>query len=398
LSLLLGPRVYKIKAPEVVVGINAIKKLSELVKGFGDRALVVTGRGSLESGRIRAIEDELVRAGVDFIVYSDFRPEPTLDQAERLAEYVGQVLGREKIGFVIGFGGGSSLDMAKVASLASANPRPIGQYIGVNKVPRKGLPLILVPTTAGSGSEVSTSVVLVRDGVKDSIVSEKVMADLAIVDPLLTVTMSPSLTSITGIDALSHAIEAYMSVNANAFTNPLALKAIGMISTNLRRAYSNGNDLDARKAMSEAALLAGLAFSNSSNCAGHAAAYAFAAKYGVPHGMACGISLPYVMKFNLLAIPERLADVAIAMGVEGEGLGARELAQLAIAEVIDLLMDLGLPTSLQEIGVPEGDIVKLADNMLKMTRLLEANPRRVGLEEARKIFEAMWHGDVEVKL
>jgi len=398
LSLLLGPRVYKIKAPEVVVGINAIKKLSELVKGFGDRALVVTGRGSLESGRIRAIEDELVRAGVDFIVYSDFRPEPTLDQAERLAEYVGQVLGREKIGFVIGFGGGSSLDMAKVASLASANPRPIGQYIGVNKVPRKGLPLILVPTTAGSGSEVSTSVVLVRDGVKDSIVSEKVMADLAIVDPLLTVTMSPSLTSITGIDALSHAIEAYMSVNANAFTNPLALKAIGMISTNLRRAYSNGNDLDARKAMSEAALLAGLAFSNSSNCAGHAAAYAFAAKYGVPHGMACGISLPYVMKFNLLAIPERLADVAIAMGVEGEGLGARELAQLAIAEVIDLLMDLGLPTSLQEIGVPEGDIVKLADNMLKMTRLLEANPRRVGLEEARKIFEAMWHGDVEAKL
>ena len=398
MSLLLGPRVYKIKAPEVVVGINAIKKLSELVKGFGDRALVVTGRGSLESGRIRAIEDELVRAGVDFIVYSDFRPEPTLDQAERLAEYVGQVLGREKIGFVIGFGGGSSLDMAKVASLASANPRPIGQYIGVNKVPRKGLPLILVPTTAGSGSEVSTSVVLVRDGVKDSIVSEKVMADLAIVDPLLTVTMSPSLTSITGIDALSHAIEAYMSVNANAFTNPLALKAIGMISTNLRRAYSNGNDLDARKAMSEAALLAGLAFSNSSNCAGHAAAYAFAAKYGVPHGMACGISLPYVMKFNLLAIPERLADVAIAMGVEGEGLGARELAQLAIAEVIDLLMDLGLPTSLQEIGVPEGDIVKLADNMLKMTRLLEANPRRVGLEEARKIFEAMWHGDVEAKL
>jgi len=398
LSLLLGPRVYKIKAPEVVVGIDAIKKLGELVKGFGDRALVVTGRGSLESGRIRAIEDELVRAGVDFIVYSDFRPEPTLDQAERLAEYVGQVLGREKIGFVIGFGGGSSLDMAKVASLASANPRPIGQYIGVNKVPRKGLPLILVPTTAGSGSEVSTSVVLVRDGVKDSIVSEKVMADLAIVDPLLTVTMSPSLTSITGIDALSHAIEAYMSVNANAFTNPLALKAIGMISTNLRRAYSNGNDLDARKAMSEAALLAGLAFSNSSNCAGHAAAYAFAAKYGVPHGMACGISLPYVMKFNLLAIPERLADVAIAMGVEGEGLGARELAQLAIAEVIDLLMDLGLPTSLQEIGVPEGDIVKLADNMLKMTRLLEANPRRVGLEEARKIFEAMWHGDVEAKL
>jgi alcohol dehydrogenase class IV len=300
--------------------------------------------------------------------------------------------------FVIGFGGGSSLDMAKVASLASENPRPIEQYIGVDRVPRKGLPLILVPTTAGSGSEASKSIVLVKDEIKDGIVSEKVMADLAIVDPMLTVTMPPNLTSMTGIDALSHAIEAYMSINANAFTDPLALKAISMISTNLRRAYSNGSDLDARKAMSEAALLAGLAFSNASNCAGHAAAYAFAAKYGVPHGMACGISLPYVMKFNILAIPEKLADVAIAMGVEGEGLGTRELAQLAIAEVIDLLTDLGLPTSLQEIGVPEEDVVKLAEDMLKVTRLLEANPRRVGPEEARKIFEVMWHGDVEAKL
>jgi len=391
-------KVYEIRVPEVIVGMGAVKRLSEVVKGFGDRALVVAGRGSLESGRIKAVEDELAKASVDYIVYSDFMPEPTLDQAERLAEYVDRVLGREKIGFVIGFGGGSSLDMAKVASLASANPRPIEQYMGVDKVPRKGLPLILVPTTAGSGSEVSKSVVLARGGIKESIVSEKVLADLAIVDPMLTITAPPSLTSVTGIDALSHAIEAYMSVNANDFTSPLALKAISVISTNLRKAYSNGSDLDARKAMSEAALLAGLAFSNASNCAGHAAAYAFAAKYGVPHGMACGISLPYVMKFNMLAIPERLADVAIAMGVRAEGLSTRELAQLAIAEVVDLITDLDLPTSLQEIGVPEEDIVRLAENMLKITRLIEANPRRIGLGEARKIFEAMWHGDIEAKL
>jgi alcohol dehydrogenase class IV len=384
--------------PEVIVGVGATKELGEVAKAFGRRALIVAGRDSLKSGRIKAIEDELMRAGVDFIVYSDFDPEPTLGQAEKLAEYVSHILSREGVEFVIGFGGGSSLDMAKIASLASANPRPVEQYMGINKVPRKGLPLILVPTTAGSGSEASMSIVLARDGIKDGVVSEKVMADLAIVDPVLTITMPPDLTSMTGIDALSHAIEAYMSINSNAFTDPLALKAISMISANLRRAYSNGSDLNARKTMSEAALLAGLAFSNASNCAGHAAAYAFAAKYGVPHGIACGIALPYVMKFNTLAIPERLADVAIAMGVEGEGLGTRELAQLAIAEVIDLLTDLGLPTSLQEIGIPEEDVVGLAENMLKITRLLEANPRRVGPEEARKIFEAMWHGDIEAKI
>jgi len=398
LSHFRGLRTYKIKMPEVIVGAGAAKELGEVAKAFGRRALIVAGRGSLESGRIKAIEDELTRTGVDFIVYSDFDPEPTLGQAEKLAEYLGRVLSHEGVEFVVGFGGGSSLDMAKIASLASANPRPVEQYMGVDRVPRKGLPLILIPTTAGSGSEVSKSIVLTRDGIKDSIVSEKVMADLAIVDPVLTITMSPHLTSITGIDALSHAIEAYMSINANAFTDPLALKAISMISANLRRAYSNGGDLDARKSMSEAALLAGLAFSNASNCAGHAAASAFAAKYGVAHGVACGIALPYVMKFNALAIPERLADVAIAMGVEGEGLSTRELAQLAIAEVIDLLTDLDLPTSLQEIGVPEEDVVRLAENMLKMTRLLEVNPRRVGLEEARKIFEVMWHGDIEAKI
>ena len=393
-----GFRAFKIKMPEVLVGVDAVKKLGEVARAFGNRALVVAGRGSLESGRIKAIEDELTRTGIDFTVYSDFKPEPTLDQAEKLAEHVGQVLSRERVDFVIGFGGGSSLDMAKVASLASANPRPVEQYMGVERVPRKGLPLILVPTTAGSGSEASKSIVLVRDGMKDDIVSERVMADLVIVDPVLTTTMPPTLTSITGINALSHAIEAYMSINANALTDSLALKAISMISTNLRRAYSNGSDLEARKAMSEAALLAGLASSNSSRCAGHAAANAFAAKYGVPHGMACGISLPYAMMFNMLAIPERLADVAIAMGVEGKGLSAKELAQLAIAEVVDLLTDLDLPTSLQEIGVPEEDVTKLAENMLKMTRLLEANPRRVGPKEAKKMFEAMWHGDVEAKL
>jgi alcohol dehydrogenase class IV len=270
--------------------------------------------------------------------------------------------------------------------------------MGVEKVPRKGLPLILVPTTAGSGSEASKSIVLTKNEIKEGIVSEKVMADLAMVDPMLTVTMPSSLTSITEIDALSHAIEAYMPVNANAFTDTLALKAISMISTNLRRTYSNGSDLDARKAMSEAAMLAGLAFTNASNCAGHAMAYAFAAKYGVPHGMACGIALPYVMRFNMLAIPEKLADVAMAMEVEGGGLSTRELAQMAIAEVVDLLTDLNLPTSLQEIGVPEEDVVKLAENALKITRLLEANSRRVGPEDAKKIFEAMWHGDVEAKL
>lgn len=384
-----------------MVGLNSVKKLNEGLRNFGKRALVIAGRNAVESGRLKVVEAELVEAEVDYIVYSDYGPEPTIGQAEKVFDYVAELVKSDmKIDFIIGFGGGSSLDMAKTASLASANPKPLKQYIGVERVPKKGLPLILIPTTAGSGSEVSKSIVLIdeREEIKDSIVSENVTADLAVVDPLLTITMNPRLTAITGIDALSHAIEAYMSLKANAFTDSLALKAISLISTNLRRAYSNGENIEARRAMSEAALLAGLAFSNSSNCIGHAIAYSFAAKYRIPHGMACGISLPYVMKFNMLAIPERLAEIAIAMGLEEGGLSSRELAQLAIAEVFDLITDLDLPTTLEEMGVPEEDVIKLAEKALRITRLVEANPRKLSLEDARKIFETMWRGDLETKI
>lgn len=387
--------------PKVMVGLNSVKKLNKDLRYFGKSALVIAGKSAVESGRLKVVESELIEAEIDYIVYSDYRPEPTISQAEKVSDHVVELIkSGKKIDFIIGYGGGSSLDMAKIASLASANPKPIKQYIGVEKVPKKGLPLILIPTTAGSGSEVSKSIVLIDEieGIKDSIVSENVIADLAVVDPLLTITMSPKLTAMTGIDALSHAIESYMSLKANAFTDSLALKAINLISTNLRRAYSNGDNIKARKAMSEAALLAGLAFSNSSNCIGHAIAYSFSAKYGIPHGMACGISLPYVMKFNMLAIPERLAEIAIAMGLEEGSLSTRELAQLAIAEVFDLITDLGLPTTLEEVGVPEEDIVKLAENMLKITRLVEANPRKLDLKDARKIFETMWRGDLETKI
>jgi len=394
-------RVSTIKMPsKIVMGVNSIDKLSGLVRSFGKKGLLVTGEEAIKSGRLKVVEEKLSEANVDLEIYGEVKPEPTLTHAEEIASYVEKLMRTKGLDFIIGFGGGSSLDMAKVASLASANPRPIEQYMGVEKVPRKGLPLILIPTTAGSGSEVSKSIVLVKEkeGIKEGIVSENVVADIAIVDPKLTVTMNPRLTAMTGIDALSHAIEACMSLGANAFTNPLALEAVSLISVNLRRAYSNGDDLEARKAMSEAALLAGLAFSNAGNCAGHAAAYAFAVKYNVPHGISCGIALPYVMKFNMLAIPDRLADIAVAMGIEGEGLSTRELAQLAITEILDLLMDLNMPTSLEDIGVPEEDLISLAENMMKITRLLEANPRKIGLDEARRIFEAMWHGDIESKL
>ena len=394
-------RVYSIRAPpQVVLGCGAVERVGGLAKLFGERALVVTGRGAVESKRVDRVLKPLEEAGVQVEVYGEVEPEPDMSLAERVAEHARRLAESRGLDVVVGFGGGSSLDMAKIASIAPLNRDPVRSYVGVDKVPRKGLPLILIPTTAGSGSEVSRVAVVIseEDEVKVGVVSDNVVADVAIVDPELTVTMNPKLTASTGVDALSHAIEAYMSLGANSYTDPLALEAVSLISWGLRRAYADGEDLEARAAMSEAALLAGLAFSNAGNCAGHAAAYAFAVKYRVPHGVSCGIALPYIMKFNSLAVPERLADIAVAMGVEVSGLSVREAAQLAVAEVYDLLLDLNLPTTLEDVGVPEEDIMSLASNMLKSRRMLDVNPRKVGVEEARRIFEAMWHGDVESKL
>jgi len=266
------------------------------------------------------------------------------------------------------------------------------------KFAKKTLTKILVPTTAGTGSEATHGAVisLTNEEIKSVIFSPQLIADVAMVDPEASATMPPKLTAHTGADALTHAVEAIISVNSNPLTDLQAFEAVRLIFKNLREAYHNGGDLEARCGMALAALLAGLAFGSAGVCGGHAVANTFSVKYSVPHGLACGISLPYIMKYNLPACEDRLAKVAMFSGEDVEKLGLHDAAGKAVVAVRDLLKDLDLPLSLKDLGIAKESIPKLVEDLPKMNRLLERQPRKVSGLDAREIIENLWSGNLDL--
>jgi alcohol dehydrogenase class IV len=251
-----------------------------------------------------------------------------------------------------------------------------------------------MPTTAGTGSEVTNVAVitLLDEEAKSAVISPYMLSDVAIVDPKLTYTMPRKITASTGLDALSHALEALMAVNANPLTDALALQAIRIIVECLPKAYKNG-DAESRFSMSLGSLMAGMAFANSWVCLGHALAYSFSVTYRVPHGISCGLSLPYAFKFNMPAIQHKIRDIAEAMGLFREGeIKGQNLGNLILNKLLNLLSDLNMPMRLRDIGVPENDIDKIASKLLIFTRLIQRNPRKVSEGEARNLIMEMWSG------
>ena len=312
----------------------------------------------------------------------------------KVASSVTRAVRSSDFDLVVGVGGGSSLDMAKVASIMKINPGSPSEYIGVNRVEERGIPLIAVPTTSGTGSEATSTIVIVHEGRKTGITSPPVMPSVAIVDPNLTVTMPPRVTANTGLDALSHAVEAYMSVDANPLSDALALEAIGLIADNLTVAYSQTGNMEARYHMALASLLAGLAITNAGTCGGHATAYGYAVRYKLAHGYACAMALPYIMDFNAMACLQKMANMAVALGENVEGVSLWEAASMAVFAVYRLNERLGIPHSLKDLGVPREEIPDIADDMMKVGRLILHNPRSVSKEDALSLFERMWEGNL----
>jgi len=381
---------------KIMFGVNAVRKVSEEARKLttGRRALIVTSPPLHERAFMDDVRGSLERENFEVNVLSEIEPEPGLE----IAETVAKESRRAAVEIVVGVGGGSVLDMAKVASFAVTNQRDVSSYVGVNQVKNPAKPLILVPTTAGTGSEVSNVAIvsLVAEEIKSGIVSPYLYANVAIVDPTLTITMPPGLTAQTGVDALSHAIEAIMSTNANPLTDALALEAIRLIANSLTTAYRQGENLDARCDMSLAAMMAGLTIGNAGVCGAHAAAYAFAVKCKISHGISCGIALPYVMKYNLPAIAHKLKLVARAIGESTNGSSSHESAKKAIVAVKNLNENLSIPINLKSTGLRRDVLPKLADDMLKSTRLLARQPRKIENNDALKLFEEIWEGSLEL--
>jgi alcohol dehydrogenase class IV len=373
-------------------GIDSVESIEDEIKRLSsNRILLVIDPKVNKLSISEKIKGPLKRSKSKIMTYDKIPSEPTEEIANNLADFVR----KNSFDLVIGFGGGSVLDMAKIASAMTVNPGEIRDYLGSGKIKEKGVPMILVPTTAGTGSEVTFSSVVRIDGLKTTVKSDTILADVAIVDPSLTLTLPPKMTASSGCDALSHAIECIMSLNASPITDSLALQSVSLIARHLRTAYYQGNNLEARFNVSLGSLLAGMAFPNSGNVIGHSIANSICQfKPEVSHGEACALALPYTMFFNLKPAQQKLYQIAWAMGISVSGLNEYQGAVMAVNAVATLLRDLGLPLSLKMLGLDEAGLEEMVDNLVNKYPKRTNNPRWYNEENMLELYRAMFEGEL----
>jgi alcohol dehydrogenase class IV len=265
-------------------------------------------------------------------------------------------------------------------------------YVGVNKVPGPGIPMFLIPTTAGTGSEVTRAAIFdsPEKGQKLGMVSPYLLARLALVDPTLTYDCPPKITAAAGIDALAHIIESYTSINASDFTDAVEIEAMRLVMGSIRTVVADGSDKEARSNMAEGALFGGIGIAHAGGAAVHALGHTLGSRFHVPHGVAIGLLLPYVTEFNLPASLAKYAAVAGILGVETQGLTLQEAAEQGVEATKALLADIGIPLHLRELGVPKEALGEMAEATLNVTRLLANNPRPLTLDDSKHIWENAW--------
>ncbi|HEV3006018.1 MAG TPA: iron-containing alcohol dehydrogenase [Pirellulales bacterium] len=392
-------------AGQLVFGPGAAAQLGELAQRLRiSRALVVTDRSLVGAGLVKSVYEPLAAACIAVNIFDGGEPEPSLELAERA---VVEARSFQPDG-ILGLGGGSNMDLAKIVATVLTHGGSPRDFIGEDRLPGPVLPLICVPTTAGTGSEVTAASVLTdtANQIKVGVLSNFLRPRLALVDPLLTLTCPRKVTADSGIDALTHAIEAYTAVDNEAFPLPagersvyqgrhplgdcLAEKAISLIATHLERAVHDGDDLAAREGMALGATIAGLAFSNVGVALVHAMEYPVGGATHCSHGEGNGLLLPYVMRFNLPARVKQFARIARLFGESATGLSEPYLAQKAIAAVERLRSAIGIPARLRDLGVTREQLRPFAEKTLGIRRILRVNPRSVTVDDVAAIFEAAW--------
>jgi alcohol dehydrogenase class IV len=392
-------------AGEWIFGANATRQLGEVALRLGlERILVVTDPVLVQAGLIDAVQGPLSEAGVRVELFSGGEPEPSLEAA-----YKAIAVGREfRPDGILGLGGGSNMDLAKIVSVVLAHGGTPSMYFGDSKVPGPVLPLLCLPTTAGTGSEVSAAAVLTdtATAMKVSTLSNHIRPRVALVDPLLTHTCPPKVTADSGIDALTHAIEAFTAVDNATFPLPpgeksvyqgknpmadvIAEKAIALVGQYLRRAVRDGSDTEAREGMALAATLGGLAFSNAGVAVVHALEYPVGGAVHCSHGAGNGLLLPHVMRFNLEARPAAFARIAALLGENITGLSETEAAHRAVEAVDRLKADIGIPARLRDLGVTQEQLPLFAEKAFALKRILRVNPRPVSQADLEKILRSAW--------
>lgn len=365
-------------------GEGASKKLGEMALGMGaKKAFVVYDKGVKAAGIVDGLLASLQAAGIESIEYDGVLPNPPDTQVEEAA-----VIARAaNIDIIVAVGGGSSIDSAKAINILLTNPSPINQYAGLNMVKVPGKPLIAIPTTAGTASEVTAfSIVTDTAQTKKMVIGGQfVGATIALADPLLTVGMPPKITASTGLDALTHAIEAYVSKAAMIPTDVMALRAISLICNNIVTATKDGSNVEARSAMLLGSMMAGFAFNSAVLGLVHSIAHPLSAHFHLPHGVANAIGLPYVMEYNAQTAPARFKEIAAAMGIDVTGMSDAAAAQAAVELVKNFNKELEIPT-LKDCGVTKDMFDRLAEDALQEISTL-FNPRDPSKEDVLAILE-----------
>jgi len=374
----------------VQFGAGRLASLGDLVRGqIGARVLLVTDPGLLKTGIVARAQAALAAAEAAVELFHDVAadpPEAVILAATAQARAAG-------VQGVIGLGGGSSLDVAKLVAVLALGQEALPGMYGIGNVKGPRLPLILVPTTAGTGSEVTPiSIVTTGENQKMGVVSPVILPDVALLDPELTLGLPPHITAATGIDAMVHAIEAYASASAN--NNPLsrhlAVQALQLLGGALLTAVREGGNIEARSAMLLGSMLAGQAFANSPVAAVHALAYPLGGHFHIPHGLSNALVLPHVLRFNCVVAPQAYAELAPFVFPDLASLQGQERAQAFCARLAGLSADCGLPQTLRAMDIPRDILPTLASDAMKQTRLLGNNPRPVTEADALAIYTAAY--------
>ncbi|WP_087001282.1 iron-containing alcohol dehydrogenase [Rhizobium sullae] len=375
--------------PQIIAGPGCIARLSELKNRLGSRVLLISDDGGVKAGLVQPALASLSAGGAGTSLFTGVVADPP---EAIIHAAVAQAIEFGATG-VLGIGGGSSLDVAKLVALLCRSGEALDDIYGVGKVSGQRLPLVLVPTTAGTGSEV-TPISIVTTGAyqKKGVVSPVLLPDAAVLDAELTLGLPPTVTAATGIDAMVHAIEAFTSASAN--NNPvsrtLAKEALRLLGANIEIAVMNGTDLAARQAMLLGAMLAGQAFANSPVAAVHALAYPVGGRYHVPHGLSNSLVLPHVLRFNATVCGDAYAELAPCLYPHLEPAGQAERISGFIEGLAMLPVRLNLPVRLRDVGIPKDGLPLLAESAMEQTRLLVNNPRTVSLPDAVRIYEVAW--------
>ncbi|MBN2126265.1 MAG: iron-containing alcohol dehydrogenase [Deltaproteobacteria bacterium] len=376
-----------------IFGAGTVNRIGEACRDLkASRAMLVLDKALAGTDKASGIFETLRKNRVKVIPYPEVTPEP----APALADTGALIAREEKARCVIGLGGGSTMDVAKAIAVLVKNGGKAVDYIGLGLVKKPGLPTIMVPTTAGTGSEVTfTSVFTMRETrSKGGINSPYLYPHTAVLDPELTLGLPPEVTAYTGMDALTHAIESFTSLQAHFLSEALSLEAVEILSENLRGAVFDGGRYRYRENMMKGSYLAGLGLAMAGVGAVHALAYPLGALFDIPHGVANAVMLPYVLEYNYPGNLEKFYRLAMAMGEAEDDPPLREGASRVVKAVLDLSGDIGIPGTLKDLQIPEDALDEMARGAVKVAVPMRNNPRAVSIGRVREIYERAFKGEV----